>query len=124
MLNIKGLLAVIVVAFLFALPSKANVNVEESNIEFAYAVQVGAYFTIEDARKGWDIFALNYPLLTALVPKVNPVLIDNVTYYRLKAGPLESAEMAKGYCTLLMQDGMKECFVRKYTGFDLFSELQ
>lgn len=73
----------------------------------AIMVHLASYRDVENANTGWSQLLSEYgDLLGGLGPLVNQVEIPNKgTFYRLRAGPLESLDAAKRLCAGLKARG-------------------
>ena len=81
-----------------------------------FAVQLGAFGSIQRAATGWDeAKAKAGPLLSDLLPKREAIGQDGKTIYRLKAGPLPDREAAAKRCDALKAKSIP-CLITAFSG--------
>lgn len=96
--------------------SKATAAADDQKGAKDYAVQLGAYASVEKATAEWEsLKARGGALLADLLPKREEVSTGGKAMYRLKAGPLPNTASAKARCDGLKAKGLP-CVITTFSG--------
>ena len=97
-------------------PLPAEATGAPPSSEVSYRIQLASYHRQADAEKAWGVFSADLgEVLSGLRPNVESAETSGGVFYRLQAGPLETAEAAGAICERVRQHGT-DCLVVRRNG--------
>jgi capsular exopolysaccharide synthesis family protein len=97
-------------------PLPAANPAQPPGLEAPYRVQLASYHSMVDAEKAWDVLSPDLrQVLAGLQLNVESAETSRGVFYRLQAGPLETAKAASAVCERVREHGA-DCFVVRLNG--------